>query len=71
MREKGKAMNDNEREDRALEALIVYALRSLEDDPDCSDLPELSQADVIALDALGPDFVERLIKKANEDADSP
>ena len=49
-----------EREERALDALLVSVLR-MPDDDDPKWLPELTAADRAALDALPADFVDRLL----------
>ena len=52
----------NEREERALDALIVSQLRFKEDDEvDVEHLPQLTDEDKAALDSLGSDFVGRLL----------
>jgi hypothetical protein len=74
--------DSNEREDRALDALIVLALRKdlravylddldeLDDLEDPLDLdgpePVLSAEDERALDALGPDLAERIARQYRE-----
>ncbi len=52
-------MTMNEREDRALEALIVSQLRR-NDETKSEHLPQLSDDDKAALDSLGPDFIDQL-----------
>lgn len=52
-------MTMNEREDRALEALIVSQLRR-NDETESEHLPQLSDEDKSVLDSLGPDFIDRL-----------
>jgi hypothetical protein len=57
--------HDEEREERALDALIVAALRAdLGDVPSPPEqgFPELTEEDRRALDALGPDFIKRLLE---------
>lgn len=65
----------SEREQRALDALIVSQLRAC-DETDVDHLPELTDEERKALDSLGPDFVDKLfageIEPAGEDpADEP
>lgn len=50
----------SEREQRALDALIVSQLRAC-DETDVDHLPELTDEEREALDSLGPDFVDRLL----------
>lgn len=51
-----------QREERALDALIVSQLRAPQDDEvDVRHLPELTDKDREALDSLGPDFISRLL----------
>jgi hypothetical protein len=53
-----------EREERAADALIVSLLRRVDGDGDYVDpkhLPELTDEERAAVDALGADFVERLL----------
>ena len=53
-----------EREERAEDALLVSLLRRVDKDDDYIDpehLPQLTDEDRAALDALGPDFVDRLL----------
>jgi hypothetical protein len=52
-----------EREERALDAIIVSCLRCPDDDGDvdAGSLPELTDEDRAATDALGPDFIDRLL----------
>jgi hypothetical protein len=52
-----------EREERALDAIIVSCLRCPDDDGDLDTdrLPELTDEDRAAMDALGPDFIDRLL----------
>jgi hypothetical protein len=50
------------REERALDALLVLCLRGPVTEPDLLDLPALTEGDRAALDALGPDFVDRLVR---------
>ncbi|MHC4401370.1 MAG: hypothetical protein ACYTG0_16995 [Planctomycetota bacterium] len=57
------AHSERDREDRALDALIASQLR-WEGDRDKSEkehLPQLTEADCRAMDALGEDLVERLL----------
>jgi hypothetical protein len=59
-----------EREERALEALIVSQLRK-ECDPDKvkpDDLPKLTEKEKAALAALGPNLVERFWNNAKKSA---
>jgi hypothetical protein len=53
-----------EREERAADALIVSLLRRVDKDDDFIDpkhLPQLTEEDRAAVDALGADFVDRLL----------
>lgn len=50
----------SEREQRAIDALIVSQLRAC-DETDPNHLPELTDEEREALDSLGPDFVDRLL----------
>lgn len=55
--------NPDEREERALEALIVAAFHLSPEDPTSFDDPHvLSEEDRQALDALGPDLIDRVLK---------
>ena len=51
----------SEREERALDALIVSQLRAREDEVDVEHLPELSDEEREALDSFGPNFVDKLL----------
>lgn len=52
----------SEREERALDALIVSQLRGTQDDEiDVEHLPELTNKEREALDSFGDDFVDRLL----------
>ena len=52
----------SEREERALDALIVSQLRATPDDEiDVEHLPELTDEEREALDSLGSGFVDRLL----------
>ncbi len=51
----------SEREQRALDALIVSQLRTCEDDVDVELLPELTDEERDALDSFGPKFVDNLL----------
>jgi serine/threonine-protein kinase len=56
--------NRREREERAEDALLVSLLRRIDKDDDDIDpkhLPQLTDEDRAALDALGSDFVDRLL----------
>jgi len=57
-------LQDEKREERALDALIVAALRAdigkVPPPPD-QGFPDLTEEDRRALDALGPDFIKRLL----------
>jgi hypothetical protein len=58
------AESKREREERALDALLVSALRRAEKDGDEIDpkrLPKLSEAERTAMNALGSDFMQRLL----------
>jgi len=59
-------MSKDDREDRALDALIVSQLRR-NDETDVEHLPRLTKDEKAALDKLGPDFIDRLF--AQETAD--
>lgn len=62
-----------EREERAFEALIVSLLRK-DCDPDKvkpEDLPKLTKKEKAALEALGPDLVDRLWNQARRDPGPP
>lgn len=61
-------MSENERESRALDALIVSQLRG-NDETDVEHLPRLTEDDNAALDSLGPDFVDRLFAEETAEAD--
>ena len=53
-----------EREEMAIDALIVLALRQVDKDDDYIDpkyLPQLTDEEKAALDALGTDFIDRLL----------
>ena len=50
----------SEREERALDALIVSQLRAC-DETDVNHLPELSDEERNALDSLGADFIDKLL----------
>jgi hypothetical protein len=50
----------SEREQRALDALIVSQLRAC-DETDVNHLPELTDEEREALDSLGPDFVDKVL----------
>jgi hypothetical protein len=53
-----------EREERALDALLISALRRADKDGDEIDpkrLPKLSEAERAAMNALGSDFAQRLL----------
>jgi hypothetical protein len=51
--------------ERALEALIVSVLRGVDfDDVDIDHLPELNEKEQAVLDRLGPDFIDKLLAKA-------
>src|SRR5215208_563972 len=53
-----------EREERAADALLVSLLRRVDKDDDYIDpkhLPQLTEEDRAAVDALGADFVDRLL----------
>lgn len=55
-------MGKREREERALDALLVSVLRRGDDDiiePD--KLPELTEAEKAAMNSLGPDFIDRIL----------
>ena len=59
-------MVDQEQEDRALDALIVLALRGediSESDFNLESIDFLSEEDQKALDALGSDLVRRIIRE--------
>jgi hypothetical protein len=62
--------DDAEREDQALDALIVIALRQDRDGVPPPDLagpePALSPEDQAALDQLGPDLVRRLVRRVRQ-----
>ncbi len=53
-----------EREERAADALLVSLLRRVDKDDDLIEakhLPKLTDEERAAIDALGPDFVDRLL----------
>src|SRR5947208_10595611 len=53
-----------EREERAADALLVSLLRRVDKDDDYIDpkhLPQLTEEELAAVDALGADFVDRLL----------
>lgn len=52
-----------EREERAVDALLISALRheGSEEDVDAKNLPELSKDEKAAMKALGGDFIQRLL----------
>ena len=54
--------NEREREERAFEALIASQLRRDRDIDEPDDLPELTEADQAAMDALDPKLIESLWK---------
>ena len=54
--------NEREREERAFEALIASQLRRDRDIDKPDDLPELTEADQAAMDALDPNLIESLWK---------
>ena len=65
-------MNKHECEQRAIDALIVLALRGRVAEIDMEHvvpehLPKLTDEEREALDALGPDFVERLLARDLKD----
>lgn len=54
--------SENDREERALDALFVSQLRWNDaEEIDEARLPRLTDEDKAALDSLGPDFMERLL----------
>lgn len=61
-------MSKNEREDRALDALIVSQLRR-NDETDVEHLPRLTEDEKAALDSLGPAFVDRLFAEETAEGD--
>jgi hypothetical protein len=63
-----------EREQKALDALLVSQLRrhGCDDDvPDPDELPELTADEKEALEALGPNFVEQLLARDDPPAHDP
>src|SRR5437868_3273477 len=63
-----------EREERAADALLVSLLRRVDKDDDYIDpkhLPQLTDEERAAADALGVDFVERLLAGERPLADKP
>jgi hypothetical protein len=53
-----------EREERALDALLVSILRKVDKDDDITEpdkLPQLSDEEKAAMNALGTDFIERIL----------
>jgi len=53
-----------EREERALDALLVSTLRRVEKDDDLIEsdkLPQLTDEEKAAMNALGPDFIDRIL----------
>src|SRR5579862_9457159 len=64
--------SDKEREERALEALIVSRLRAAcGDEVDASKLPGLTDEEKASLKCLRPGFIEDLIKQVDEQSDDP
>lgn len=63
--------SDREREERALDALFISALRrgGSEEGADPARLPQLNTAERAAMHSLGDDFIDKLL--ANETADRP
>lgn len=66
----------SEREQRALDALIVSQLRAREDEVDVEHLPELTDEERDALDSFGAKFVDNLLAgkiqpKGDEADDGP
>jgi hypothetical protein len=63
--------NDREREERALDALLISALRREQADVevDPKRLPKLSAEEKAAMQSLGGDFIDKLL--AEDDADCP
>lgn len=66
----------SEREQRALDALIVSQLRAGEDEVDVEHLLELTDEERDALDSFGPKFVDNLLAgkiqpKGNKAVDDP
>ena len=60
-------MNKKEREERAFEALIVKTLRQIDyEDVDIDSLPELNDKEKRALEKLGPDFIENLLREHSQ-----
>jgi hypothetical protein len=60
-------VNGGDREERAMEALIVSALRQddhADEDVAVDRLPKLTEEEEKALESLGPDFVQRIIAGA-------
>jgi hypothetical protein len=55
--------NDREREERALDALLISALRreEAEVDIDPSRLPKLTDEERAAMESLGDDFIDRIL----------
>ncbi len=51
----------SEREQRALDALIVSQLRAHEDEVDVEHLPELTDEEREAMDSFGPNFIDNLL----------
>jgi hypothetical protein len=53
-----------EREERALDALLVSILRRVDKDDDITELdklPQLTEEEKVAMNALGTDFVDRIL----------
>jgi hypothetical protein len=64
--------SDKEREERALEALIVSRMRAAcGDEVDPSKLPGLTDEQKASLKCLKPGFIQDLIKRADTEADDP
>ena len=60
-----------EKEDRAIDALIVLALREPEgDEVDVKHLPRLTKEERAALDSLDPGFIERLLSPERKRRDA-
>jgi hypothetical protein len=57
-------MSKREREELALDAIIVSILRQVDKDDDYidpSDLPQLTDEEKAAVDAIDPDFINRIL----------
>jgi hypothetical protein len=62
-------MSENERETRALEAIIASQLLRERDPMNLDDLPELTDAQRSAMNAMPTDFVQRLWDEVDEESE--